>query len=256
LRIRWLFGDQIAWELRMIGIAESRKANTDKGLDPAFIAEQAEGLVARYGMPLFTGLREAVPATIPACRAVVAVRMHVPELEWAFLRRLRVRAMGGAMLDDPDVVDDAAGDVEIDAGDLHDWTAEPDVAAQLAEDLRQARSPTPAALALRFKLGSTTDGGVRYSPPSYVLADSERSYTVPGMQSVLAYETALANLAPHLDRRPEPGNVAEVLRWAGYPLATQEVAEVCSTSRDEARERLVAANATEMPVASDSYWHL
>ncbi len=255
LRLRWLFGDRLEWELHMVGLAETRQDNTDRGLDPELIAEQAEGLVTRFGMPLFTGIREAVPATIPACRAVVAVRLHAPELEWAFLRRLRVRAMGGGMLDDPTLIDHAASDVGIGAGDLHDWTAEQDVSAELAEDLRLARDPTPEALALRSKLASTTDG-VRYTPPSYVMTAAGRSYTVPGMQSSLAYETALANLAPRLDRRPEPEDVAEILRWAGYPLATQEVAEVCTLSHDEAHERLVTANANNTPVAADGYWHL
>ncbi len=63
LRLRWLFGDQLAWELRMVGIAESRQENADKGVDPEMIAHQAEGLVEQFGMTLFTDVREAVPAT-------------------------------------------------------------------------------------------------------------------------------------------------------------------------------------------------
>lgn len=72
LRLRWLYGDQLHWELRMVGIAKTRQENSNKGLDPEMIAAQATGLEQRYGMPLYNQVREAVPATIPACRAVVA----------------------------------------------------------------------------------------------------------------------------------------------------------------------------------------
>ncbi len=80
--------------------------------------------------------------------------------------------------------------------------------------LCRPRRPTPDPLALGSKLASTGDGG-RYSPPSCVMTAAGRSYTVPGMQSSQAYEAALANLAPDLDRRCEPEDVAEVRRWAG-----------------------------------------
>ena len=76
------------------------------------------------------------------------------------------------------------------------------------------------------------------------------------MQSSLTYETALANVEPGLERRAEPEDVAEVLAWAGVPLATQEVAEVCGITREAARERLEAAGATAEPVGRDAFWTL
>ena len=48
--------------------------------------------------------------------------------------------------------------------------------------------------------------------------------------------------------------MTEVLRWAGFPVATQEVAEVCGTSRDAAREQLTAAGAVEQRVGRDGFW--
>ncbi len=45
-----------------------------------------------------------------------------------------------------------------------------------------------------------------------------------------AYETAVANLAPELARRPRPANAEEVLAWAGEPLATAEVALVTASA--------------------------
>ena len=66
----------------------------------------------------------------------------------------------------------------------------------------------------------------------------------------------LANVAPGLQRRDEPSGVAEVLAWAGTPLATAEVALLCGMDHDEAREALVEAGAVERPVGADAYWSL
>jgi hypothetical protein len=132
--------------------------------------------------------------------------------------------------------------------------AEPATEEALREDLRQARDPTPAALALPGKL-ARWDGGMRYTCPSYELdADGGGRFSAPGFQSALTYETALANLAPDLERREPPQDVEELLAWAGVPLASQEVAEVCGVSREEARERLQAAGATEERVGADGFW--
>jgi hypothetical protein len=46
-----------------------------------------------------------------------------------------------------------------------------------------------------------------------------------------------------------------VLRWAGTPLATQEVAVVCDIEFDQARERLGLV-ADEHHVGSDGFWTL
>jgi len=252
LRLRWLFGDQLHWELHMVGLAKTRQDNTDKGLDPEMIAAQATGLAQRYGMPLYDQVREAVPATVPACCAVVGARVHAPQHEWPMLRRLRMLAMSGGMLDDPALIEQAASDVGIDAHDLRTWTEDDAVLDKLEEDLRLARHPTDAALALKGKLARARDGW-RYTPPSYEFS-AATTCSVPGIQSSLAYETAIANVAPHLERRAEPEDVIEVLRWAGYPLATQEVAEVCGITRADARDRLATAGAHQTPVARDGYW--
>ena len=77
------------------------------------------------------------------------------------------------------------------------------------------------------KLAATDDGGWRYTCPSWELSCDGRTVSVPGFQPLAAYEVAIANLAPGLERRENPEAVAEVLRWAGEPLATAEVAAVC-----------------------------
>ncbi len=173
------------------------------------------------------------------------------------LRRLRHLHFAGPLLDDPATIAQAATDVGLDPAALEGWMAEEATERALREDMLLARDPTPAALALKQKLAQTPDGGWRYTCPSYELHTADgAAFSIPGMQSSLGYETALANVEPGLERRAEPEDVAEVLAWAGVPLATQEVAEVCGTSRDEARERLAAAGAVEERVGRDGFWTL
>ncbi len=52
-----------------------------------------------------------------------------------------------------------------------------------------------------------------------------------------------------------PGSVEEVLRWAGTPLASKEVAVLCGLEVWEAREALGRV-ATERHVGADGFWSL
>ena len=256
-RLRWLFGDQLTWDVRMVVLAETREDYTAKGFTPERAADGAKALHDRFGMPMDESVKPAVAATAAACRAVIAARLHAPEHEWALLRRIRHLTFAGGMLDDPALIAQAAADVGLDAEALDGWAAGHDVEAAMREDMRLARAPSRAALALKGKLAQTPDGGWRYTCPSYELhGGANAAFSAPGMQSALTYETALANLEPGLQRRAEPDDVAEVLTWAGFPLATQEVAEVCGTSRDAAREQLEAAGAVAEPVGRDAFWTL
>jgi hypothetical protein len=184
----------------------------------------------------------------PACRAVVATREFAPERAEALLRRLRVRVMLGALVDDPELIAAAAADAGIDPGVLAEWTASPEAEQALEADAAAARDPLPAARALGHKLGGPP-GGRRYTAPSYVIG----GFAVPGFNPVEVYETAIANLAPDIPRRGEPEAVTELLEWAGIPLATAEVAAVMRVSRDTARSLLDGA-AREHPAGADSYW--
>lgn len=65
----------------------------------------------------------------------------------------------------------------------------------------------------------------------------------------------VGNLAPELARREDPETVAEVLEWAGEPLATAEVAAVSGVELGEAREQLGRV-ADEEHVGSDGLWAL
>lgn len=107
------------------------------------------------------------------------------------------------------------------------------------------------------QLAATGDGGYRYTCPSYELARNAdgAALSAPGFQPTLAYEDAVANVAPDLTRRQDPESVAEVLEWAGEPLASAEVAAVCGIELGEAHEQLERV-AREEHIGSDGLWAL
>ena len=78
---------------------------------------------------------------------------------------------------------------------------------------------------------------------------------MPGFSPIEAYETAIANLAPGLTRRPKPQSVEELLEWAGEPLATSEIVAVTGLEPQKARDALSRV-ARAIPVGADCYWTL
>jgi predicted DsbA family dithiol-disulfide isomerase len=257
LRLHWLYGDQIAWTTHLVGLAE--EPNPD--FTPEKLAESRKKLHQSYGMPMAWSPAPAVAASLPACRAVVAARQHAGDRCGALLRRLRVLNFAGMRLDDPDVIARAAGEAGIDAAELERWTAEPETEAALRADMRAARSPSPASRAQDYKLGGPREER-RYTCPSYELErtgpapedwPTAERVDLPGYRPVEAYETAIANLAPELERRPDPESVEDVLAWAGMPLATAEVAMVADRDVDDVREELSHVAHFE-PVGGDGYW--
>jgi hypothetical protein len=205
-------------------------------------------------MPIDPAPRSRIPVSVHACRAVVAARLHAPEAEDALLRALRVRAMAGGMLDDPQLLAAAARDAGLDPDALAEWTRDEAVERELRDDMRAARSPPAAARALDHKLAGPPDER-RYTAPSYELARGDVSLSVPGFNAVEAYEAAIANLAPELERRPKPETADEVLAWAGEPLATAEVALLVQREPEVVRAEL-ARVAFALPAGADAYWTL
>lgn len=255
-RLEWLFGDQLEWELRMVGLSRTPEESTDKGFTPERLSAALRSLAERHHMPMDTSLRPRMSASVPACRAVVATRLNDPERERALLRRLRVRHFEGELLDEQSTLEGAALDAGIDPRDLQAWIADDATEEALEEDLHLTRHPSPEAVALRHKLASWAEGW-RYTCPSYeILRTSDGARTsVPGFQPLESYEVAIANLMPAAERRADPGTVEEVLVWADEPLATAEVASVCDLSLEQAREQLGRV-ADERHVGFDGLWSL
>ena len=255
-RLQWLYGEQLDWSRRMVVLADRGDEYDAKGFTTDVQARSLAKIARDHGMPIDTSERPRMAATAPACRAIVATRMHAPEIEDALLRSFRVRCFAGELLDEPATIDAAAGDAGLDVGELHRWMEEDAVASALVDDRAAARKPIPAARVLDHKLANWS-GGMRYTCPSYEIvrrSDGVR-IAVPGFQPFAAYDVVLANLVPGTERRDPPGSVREVLEWAGEPLASREVAVVCDISHEEAREQLGRV-ATERHLGFDGLWSL
>ena len=246
--LRWHYRDGLSWRLRMI-VLTLEPGEAEK------LARGAPSLQRRYGMPIDPAPRERPASSEPACLAVVAARLHAPEAEEPLLRRLRIRAMAGGLLDDQELIDEAARDVSLDPAALKEWCATSEVQDALNADADAARSPSPPARALDDRLGGPREQR-RYTAPSYEFrhAASGGAFALPGFNPIEAYDAAIANLAPELPRHPNPDGVEEVLAWAGEPLATAEIAALMRLDMTDTRAALTRAAARAEPAGADTYW--
>ncbi|HEX8054402.1 MAG TPA: DsbA family protein [Thermoleophilaceae bacterium] len=254
-RLRWLYGEAISWAPRMVVLADEASEQVERGFTPERLSEASKRIAREHRMPIDTAVRDYVPGSGPACRAIVAAREHgEPHEGRALLRELRVHYFRGEQIDRPEVIESAARAARIDPGELDRWIADPATKAALAADRAAAREPKPAARVLDEKLANWS-GGRRYTCPSYEITRIEDGVTisVPGFQPFAVYNTILANLVPGLERRELPGDVSEVLDWSAIPISTQEVAVMCDIDFDEARERLGRV-ARHEPVGADGFW--
>jgi 2-hydroxychromene-2-carboxylate isomerase len=240
-RLRWHYGDGLNWTTRMIVL-------TREPGEAAKLAEGAPGLQRRYGMPIDPRPYARPSSSEPACRAVVAARLHAPEHADALLRRLRVRVMQHGLLDDPTLIDAAAADAGLDPTTLRSLCASDAVRAALEADAAAARHPLPAAHALDHKLGGPA-GQRRYTAPSYVID----GVAIPGFTPVEAHEAVIANRAPDLPRRPKPDSAHQLLDWAREPLATAEIALIMQLDLEQTRDALRPVARYE-PAGADGYW--
>lgn len=255
-RLSWLYGDRLEWDVRLVGLSASPEDYERRGFTPAKQARAFARIAHDHGMPIDTSERPRMAATLPACRAVVAAKLHAPDRARPLLRRLRLRHFSGELLDEPATIEGAARDAGVEPGELEGWMGDPAVEEALREDMAAAREPMCAARVLDHKLANWS-GGRRYTCPSYeiVRVSDDVRIAVPGFQPFAVYDVITANLVPGLDRRESPGAVEEVLEWTGTPLATKEVAVVCDISFEDARERLGRV-ANECHVGFDGLWTL
>src|SRR5882757_11553621 len=78
-RLNWLYGNEIEWRLHMVVLSQSPEEYLDKGFTPEIQERALTEIQRRYSMPIALGRRPRMAATVHACRAVVAARVHGPE---------------------------------------------------------------------------------------------------------------------------------------------------------------------------------
>src|SRR3954449_9796133 len=132
-RLSWLYGERLEWRLRMVGLPESPEEYLDRGFTPERQSSSFATISRQHGMPIDTSVRPRMAATVPACRAVGAAKLHAPDPPGRgppspagragaaakphapdrarrLLRRLRVRHFSGQLVDEPQTIAGAAAD--------------------------------------------------------------------------------------------------------------------------------------------------
>jgi protein-disulfide isomerase-like protein with CxxC motif len=225
--LRWRYGGGLRWTLVTIGLAEDASRYARSGYTPT---RSALGYTAfrRFGMPFQITPKPRLSGTSAACRAIVTTRLDAPEHEDAALRALQfAQFTTTAVLDEPETLRTALAGVRgLDADTIVARIDDADVREAYEADRARARTAAGSPTEAQGR-AANTDGAVRYTAPSLIFeAGDGRSLEVGGFQPLEAYDVAVANLEPTLDRRPPPTAPIEVLAAFGYPLATAEVAAV------------------------------
>src|SRR5688572_13631737 len=97
-RLTWLYGDALEWRLRMVVLSERPQDHLDRGFTPELLAEGSAQIAREHRMPIDTRMRPRMSATLPACRAVVAARVHAPAQAHGLMRALQIRNFSGELL--------------------------------------------------------------------------------------------------------------------------------------------------------------
>jgi protein-disulfide isomerase-like protein with CxxC motif len=264
--LRWRYGDQLAWRLALIGLAESADDYTARGYTPA---TGALGYMRfrRYGMPFDTAPRERTIGTGRACRAIVAARLIDPAAELPAFRALQVaRFTTTALFDTDEGIRGALERVpQLDADAVMAAIADPATEEAYQADRALVRSAAGTPTEFQGK-AANTDGVVRYTAPSLIFEHRDgRRLEAGGYQPVEAYDVVIANLDPTLERRAPATDVVEILETFPHALTTHEVAAVMAphlVAPDDgaAEEQLIAAAAEGQvrreTVGGGALWHV
>jgi 2-hydroxychromene-2-carboxylate isomerase len=260
----WRYGAAIDWRLVTIGLTESGAQYEERGYTPARAARGYRAF-RRYGMPLSTEPRRRIPGTSRACRAIVATRLSDPAKEYAAFRALQFGWFTTPLVldEDADVAQALRRVPGLDVDTVVGAIDDPAVVDAYEADRAEARTAAGGATEFQGK-AANSDGAVRFTAPSVVFeaADGRRLET-GGFQPVEAYDVAVANLDPTLERRPAPDDPRDALGTVPLGLTTQEVAAVMARGND-APDRAAAEDAliglvaegrvARKPLADDALW--
>ena len=94
-RIDWLYGAHVEWASRMVVLSDSPDDYIEKGFTPEKQGSAFATMARMHRMPIDTSVRPRMTTTAPACRAVVAARVHSLGHAAGLLRCLRVSHFEG-----------------------------------------------------------------------------------------------------------------------------------------------------------------
>jgi hypothetical protein len=216
-------------------------------------------------MPVTAAPRSRLVPTGRSCRAIVATRLAHPGREFAVARALAFHWFNAPnlLLDEAGSIETALSGVDgVDSAAVAAALDSPAVADAYAIDRAEARSAAGGSTEFQGK-AAVSDGLVRYTAPSVVFEYDDRRLEVGGFQPLEAYDVAIANLDPSLDRRLPPEDPADLLAFFPEGLCTQEVAvllagNLIDLDRAGAEDALIAlvgeGRATREQLGSDAIW--
>jgi len=260
--IEWRYRDQITWELVMIGLTSPGGASLP--YTPPELAANMVPLRDRYGMPFALEPKERVFTSARACQAIVSVRLWQPGFEWRALRALQLLFFNTPLLPDDDgqilsALETVPG---LDAAAAMKAIDSPEVQAAYLTDWKESRTAAGGAGELQGKTADNGEG-VRYTAPSVIFSRGDEILEAVGFQPLEAYDLAVANLAPDLNRsEPAPGPI-EALALYPAGLTTREVAttvapddpEAASVKTEQQLIRLTGEGAvSRVPLGNDALW--
>ncbi|MFL5896379.1 MAG: DsbA family protein [Thermoleophilaceae bacterium] len=240
--IRWRFGDQLDFRIVTIGLAEDPSVYEERG----YTAERmTQGWLRfrKYGMPFTFVPRSRVIATGRACRAIVATRMESGELARRVLRALHFAWFTSELLLDEDdalraVLTNVPG---VDADAIMSRLEDADVEQEYQRDRALARSAAGSPPQAQGKTATTPEGDERYTAQTLIFEAGEQRLVAGGHQSLLVYDTLLANLDPALERRPPAATAKEAIAPFSHGLTTREVALIMAGHLDEPDDERAAS---------------
>lgn len=229
----WRYRDQIAWRLVVIGLAESADVYRERGYTPGRLLGGHAEFRDRFGMPFATHLKDRVPGTARACRAIVAARVLRPGDEWEALRALQLANFTTPLLlDDDDQLRAVLARVPgLDADAIVARLDDPEVTAAYERDRAEARTAAGSPAHLQGKTASY-GGPERFTAPTLVLERDGARLVAGGWQTIEAYDVLVANLDPSLRREPAPDDPEPILRRYPGGLVTREVTALLTRGND------------------------
>ena len=262
--LRWRYGDQLAWRHVMIGLTEDAAQYAERGYTTLRMA-QGQRRFRRFGMPFGRAPKRQLSATSRACRAVIAVRLAHPELEWDAFRSLQfTQFTSEAPIESDDALREALRRLPgVDVAALLAALDSEAVVAAYEADRAEARTATGSPTEFQGK-AADTDGAVRFTAPSLVFEHEDgRRLEAGGFQSLDAYDVCIANLDTSLERRSAPDDLLELLEAFPHGLTAAEVA-MClvpmpdfadaEAAEDALLELADAGRAIAMPLGDDALW--
>lgn len=263
--LEWRFRDQLSWRLVMIGLREHASEAAIRAYDGERALARWKVFEERYGMPFAVEPKVRAAGTGAGCRAVAAAALLDPGSEWKVFRALQIANFTGSVyLDDAESIRSALHESsDVDADRIASMIDTEDVIAEYDRQRAEARSAAGTPSEAQDKT-TVSDGAVRYTAPSLVFRRGDDVAHAGGWQPLLAYDTVLANFAPHLDRVAGPESPEPLLDFFRDGLTTAEVALLVAGGSDPVPDREHAASvldslasdgtAVRVPVGSDALW--